>query len=75
MRLKEILKENAFAIIAPFAPDGPKKCSGLPVARYSPELLADKLGPAFKLLESRRHVHETPWGSQQAFQYSRFLRT
>ena len=73
-RLEEILKRNGFAIIATFAPDGPEKCSGLPVARYSPELLAERLGPGFTLLEWRRHVHETPWGSQQAFQYSRFLR-
>ena len=72
--LRTVLKVQGFAIIATFAPDGPEKCSGLPVARYSPESLAERLGAGFTLLESRRHVHHTPWGSTQAFQYSRFTR-
>lgn len=73
-RLRDVLKVNGAAIIATFAPDGPEKCSGLPVARYSPESLAATLGPGFALVESRRHIHHTPWGGTQAFQYSRFTR-
>ena len=57
-----------------FALDGPEKCSGLPVRRYAPEQLAEELGPAFELREARRHVHTTPWGSTQSFQYSRLQR-
>ena len=72
--LQTVLKVRGSAIIATFAPDGPEKCSGLPVARYSPESLAERLGAGFTLLEWRRHVHHTPWGSTQAFQYSRFTR-
>ena len=72
--LHAVLKARGSAIIATFAPDGPEKCSGLPVARYSPESLAKRLGSAFTLAESRRHVHQTPWGSSQPFQYSRFRR-
>ena len=72
--LRAVLKVQGSAIIATFAPDGPEKCSGLPVARYSPESLAECLGAGFTLLESRRHIHHTPWGSTQAFQYSRFTR-
>lgn len=59
--LRGVLKVRGFAIIATFAPDGPDKCSGLPVARYSPEPLAERLGADFTLVESRRHVHDTPW--------------
>ena len=73
-RLRAVLKVQGVAIIATFAPDGPEKCSGLPVARYSPESLAARLGAAFSLVEWKRHVHRTPWGSSQAFQYSRFVR-
>jgi SAM-dependent methyltransferase len=69
-----VLKPGGAAVIATFAPDGPEKCSGLPVARYSPESLAKTLGHAFALVESRRHLHLTPWGRTQAFQYSRFVR-
>jgi hypothetical protein len=72
--LRDVLKVNGSAIIATFALDGPERCSGLPVSRYSPESLAEVLGPDFALVESRRHVHETPHGKPQAFQYSRFTR-
>lgn len=74
VRLLETLKPGGNAIIATFALDGPEKCSGLPVQRYSPEALADELGPAFELREARPHVHTTPWGSTQSFQYSRLVR-
>lgn len=73
-RLLETLKPGGSAIIATFALDGPEKCSGLAVQRYSPESLAAELGPAFEGLDSRVHVHNTPWGSTQSFQYSRFRR-
>jgi len=72
--LRDVLKPQGAVIIATFAPDGPETCSGLPVARYSPESLADLLGSAFTLMESRHHVHQTPWGAAQTFQYSRFVR-
>ena len=71
-RLSEMLKPGGSAIIATFARDGPEKCSGLPVARYSPETLASELGAGFTLVESHAHLHTTPWGANQAFQYSRF---
>ena len=72
--LLEVLKPGGSAIVATFAPDGPEKCSGLPVQRYSPESLAEELGPAFELSDARAHVHTTPWGSTQSFQYSRMRR-
>lgn len=68
------LKPGGTAIIATFALDGPEMCSGLPVQRYSPERLGEELGPAFELRDARTHVHTTPWGSTQTFQYSRFFR-
>lgn len=73
-RLRAMLKPGGSAILATFAPDGPEKCSGLPVVRYSPDLLASELGDEFVLLDTRRHTHTTPWGAAQAFQYSRFKR-
>ncbi len=72
--LKRLLKPGGVAIIATFALDGPEKCSGLPVARYSPETLARALGSGFTLVESAPHRHTTPTGATQAFQYSRFRR-
>jgi len=73
-RLLQTLRPGGTVIVATFAPEGPDRCSGLPVQRYSPEQLADELGVAFDLRETRAHVHTTPWGSTQAFQYSRLQR-
>lgn len=72
--LHDTLKVGGTAIIATFALDGPEKCSGLPVARYSPESLAAELGDSLQLAESESHGHSTPWGATQSFQYSRFTR-
>ena len=36
--------------------------------------LAEALGPDFELVESRREVHRTPWGSEQPFTYGLFRR-
>ena len=72
--LLETLKVGGSAIVATFAPNGPQTCSGLPVARYSPDALAAELGDAFELVETRRHDHHTPWGVVQPFVYARFTR-
>lgn len=70
-RLKSIVKPGGQAIIATFAPEGPPKCSGLPVVRYTPETLAAELGASFHLEETARETHPTPFGSTQEFWYSR----
>jgi hypothetical protein len=67
--LRETLKAGGFAIIATFALDGPDKCSGLAVARYSPHTLAAELGPDFTLVDAQPCEHTTPWGARQSFQY------
>lgn len=69
-RLRAALKAGGHAIIATFAPDGPERCSGLPVMRYDGEKLAKAVGDGFRLVDEHRRMHLTPWGSQQSFQYS-----
>jgi trans-aconitate methyltransferase len=73
-RLKKAVRAGGHVIIATFAPDGPEKCSGLPIVRYNPEAVASALGAGFELVDSRRHDHVTPGGNTQRFQFSRFLR-
>lgn len=70
--MSRALRPGGHAIIATFAPDGPEKCSGLPVARYSPETLADVLGPDYELTAQRGQKHLTPTGVAQSFQFSLF---
>jgi trans-aconitate methyltransferase len=69
-RLRRGVKPGGHAIIATFAPDGPEKCSGLPVQRYDPDGLSKTIGPTFELIEQRAHRHATPWGAVQSFQFS-----
>lgn len=61
-------------VIATFAPDGPEKCSNLPVVRYDAESLAKEVGEGFELLESCGETHLTPGGMKQSFSYCRFRR-
>jgi SAM-dependent methyltransferase len=68
------VKRGGRVIIGTFAPDGPEKCSGLPVVRYSPETLAAELGDDFALVDIRREDHATPSGAVQHFQFSVFAR-
>ncbi len=59
---------TGWVVLATFAPDGPESCSGLPVLRHSAEDLAATLH-GFEVVATRRHVHTTPWGSEQPFTY------
>lgn len=72
--LKCALRSGGHVIIATFAPDGPERCSGLPIVRYDPMNLAAAIGPEFELIHSKLHGHLTPGGGTQHFQFSRFLR-
>ncbi len=71
--LRATLKCGGSAVMATFAPDGPDKCSGLPVARYSSASLNAELGDDFRLVASLREEHHTPSGVTQLFQWSRFV--
>lgn len=70
--LDAALIPGGVAIIGTFAPDGPEKCSNLPVMRQNGESIAQILGPHFTLLKEHRYDHVTPGGSVQKFQFSRF---
>ena len=70
--LVEGLEAGGLAIIATFALDGPEKCSGLPVQRYSPSTLHAALGDPFDLVESWDYAHPTPGGSIQHFNWCVF---
>jgi SAM-dependent methyltransferase len=76
--MADALRPGGHAIVATFAEDGPETCSGLPVARWSPEALAaevDALAPTrFRAVAAERHVHVTPKRNGQRFQVSVFRR-
>ena len=63
------VKPGGHVIVATFAEDGPEKCSGLSVMRYSADGLHAEFGAPFKLLQQEREEHHTPFGTVQQFIY------
>jgi SAM-dependent methyltransferase len=63
------VRPGGHVLVATFAGEGPARCSGLLVERYSPERLHAEFGPEFRLLASEREDHETPNGAHQPFIY------
>lgn len=70
--LRASLKPGGHVVIAAFNLDGPAKCSGLDIVRYSPEALGRELGPSFELKESFDEAHKTPFDTVQKFVYCWF---
>ena len=64
---RSAVRPGGHVVIGTFAVEGPTTCSGLPVARYDPQALADAFGAGFALVGSRRRDHRTPGGSVQSF--------
>jgi SAM-dependent methyltransferase len=73
-RVKQAVAPGGHVIIGTFAPDGPERCSGLPIVRHDAASLSAILGADFKLIDERRHDHVTPWGAIQRFQFGTFRR-
>jgi trans-aconitate methyltransferase len=68
--LQKAIEPGGYLILATFGPDGPQRCSGLPVQRYSTEELSRLLEPAFELQAQDLEEHKTPRGSVQQFLYT-----
>ena len=66
-KLHTALRPGGHAIIATFAPDGPERCSGLPVWRSSAQGILDLLGGDFSSQHVSTANHTTPSGSVQPF--------
>lgn len=68
--LRRATEPGALIVMATFALDGPERCSGLPVQRYSPETLAARLGKDFILIDQANDRHLTPAEREQRFSYA-----
>ncbi|MEF8793199.1 class I SAM-dependent methyltransferase [Thiohalorhabdus sp.] len=65
--LEAAVPAGGFAVIATFGPEGPQRCSGLPVVRYSPASLQATLGTGFEQVAVEAEEHRTPGGQPQQF--------
>ena len=63
------VKPGGHVIVSTFGPEGPTKCSGLEVVRYDADSLHNEFGARFRLVESSKELHQTPFGTTQQFLY------
>ena len=61
------VKPGGHVLVSTFGPEGPTKCSGLDVVRYDAESLHKEFGVRFRLLDSSKELHRTPFGTIQQF--------
>jgi hypothetical protein len=72
--LKDKVKNNGFVILAEFNLQGATKCSGLPVKRYNTQMLQEKLGDDFKLIDNFDYDYTMPSGEIRKYVYALFQR-
>lgn len=70
--LKSKVKNKGFVLLAEFHLNGAATCSGLPVLRYSKEMLAEKLGANFVLMDSFDYKFIMPSGADRPYVYTLF---
>lgn len=70
--LKSKVNSRGFVIFAEFNLSGAKICSGLPVHRYSKEMLAAELGNNFDLINSFDYTYINPSGEDRPYIYALF---
>jgi len=72
--LKRTLVPGGHLVIATFAIDGPKRCSGLDTVKYDIKSMNSQLGDEFELLEKQDETHITPRKKEQKFTYFLYKR-
>ena len=71
--LKKVVKKGGFVILSEFNLNGAKKCCGLDIFNYSKEILEEKLGKDFKLLEAFDYTYKHPSnGNTREYIYTLF---
>ncbi|PLX31183.1 MAG: SAM-dependent methyltransferase, partial [Ignavibacteria bacterium] len=61
------MQPGGYVVMATFAVEGPRRCSGLDTMQYDADSLHEVLGPDFQLLETRIEQHRTPSDAEQKF--------
>ena len=63
------INNQGILIIGTFAEDGPLKCSGLEIKRYSVDQISGLFKETFELVESFKILHKTPFDTEQSFTF------
>jgi predicted TPR repeat methyltransferase len=63
---------NNFMVVGTFSKNGPDKCSGLPIKRYTEDQLQNQLQKGFKKIRCIHEDHITPFQARQNFLFCSF---
>lgn len=61
-------------ILGTFSPNGPLKCSGLPIQQYTAAELGALFAPEYTVVQTEELTHNTPTGGIQAFTFVQLQR-
>jgi hypothetical protein len=70
----QVLRPGGYVILAAFALEGARRCSGLPVRNYSLEMLDGWLGETFEPVDGFDHEYHMPSGDLRQYVYGCFRR-
>ena len=65
---------SGYFLLAAFSDEGPDKCSGLEICKYSELDLKNQFEGDFTLIDSFKKDHNTPFETIQNFSFSLFKR-
>ena len=70
--LKKVVQKGGYVIIAAFSVGGAKSCSGLDVVNYDQNMLSERLGDDFELIEAFDYLYHMPSGDTNPYVYTLF---
>jgi len=72
--LKDKVCPGGYILFGEFSLDGATSCAGLPVCRYSADMLSSKLGKQFEVIDQFNHLYYSPSGAPRPYVYVLFRR-
>ena len=72
--VNKVVKIGGFVIIAAFHLNGAPNCSGLPVHRYDENMIKERIGKNFEMLEAFEYTYFNPSGDPREYIYTLFKR-
>lgn len=73
-KLKTQLKSGGYFILGTFSENGPDKCSGIEIRKYSSEKMQKLFEKDFEIVRLENLDHKTPWDAVQNFTFGLFRR-
>ena len=67
--VKNAIKPGGHLIIGTFSENGPDKCSGIAISKYSMQELTELFSDDFSLENSFQELHSTPFNTEQEFTF------